>query len=172
MTVVGNIPISLLRDIQLAAFDFDGVFTDNFVYVTDDGHESVRCSRLDGIGVSRLLEVDVYPVIISSEKNSVVRMRAEKLGIDCLQGVKDKRRVITELSVERGISLERTLFLGNDINDLPALRTVGLSVAVADAVTEILPEIKMVTKKKGGNGAVREVCDLIWRAKRGLDPDD
>ena len=168
MSRSANIVNATLRNLELAAFDFDGVFTDNFVYVSDDGTELVRCSRLDGIGISRLKSVGVRPIIISSETNPVVKVRAEKLGIECIHGTKDKLEVLNQLSKETNISFEHMMFLGNDINDVCALQAVGLPAVVADAVSEILSEAKMVTTKRGGEGAVREICDLIWRAKKGL----
>jgi 3-deoxy-D-manno-octulosonate 8-phosphate phosphatase (KDO 8-P phosphatase) len=151
--------------VQLVVFDFDGVFTDNTVYVSQDGSESVRCWRSDGLGLSRLKNVGVHSFIVSTEKNPVVTVRAEKLKIGCKQGVEDKAAVIKEICFELGVELDRVMFVGNDINDIPALKLVGLPVGVADAYAEILPYIKMQTSKSGGFGAVREVCDLIFHAK-------
>ena len=152
----------LLGAVRLAAFDFDGVFTDNFVYVSESGSETVRCSRLDGIGLARLKAANVYPVIISTETNQVVQQRANKLGVQCIHSVENKLEVLTELVARRELQMDQVMFLGNDINDISALEAVGLPIAVADAVPEILPYVKLVTKKSGGHGAVREVCDLIW----------
>ena len=151
--------------VQLVVFDFDGVFTDNTVYVSQDGSESIRCWRSDGLGLSRLKNVGVHSFIVSTEKNPVVTARAKKLKIGCKQGVEDKAEVIKEICFELGVELKRVMFVGNDINDIPALKLVGLPVGVADAYKEILPYIKMQTSKSGGFGAVREVCDLIFHAK-------
>ncbi len=154
-----------LASIQLVAFDFDGVFTDNTVLVSQDGVESVRCWRSDGLGVSRLCEMGVSVVIISTEKNPVVQVRANKLKIPCKQGVEDKAAAVLNICQSLEVSLQHTMFVGNDINDIPAFEAVGVPVAVADAYPEVDPYILHRTQKPGGLGAVREVCDLIVHAK-------
>jgi YrbI family 3-deoxy-D-manno-octulosonate 8-phosphate phosphatase len=156
----------LLRTISVVAFDFDGVFTDNTVYVTQDGLESVRCWRGDGIGLSRLRTVGVHIVILSTEINPVVTVRADKLGIECRQGLDDKESALKEFCATLGVSPKQAAFVGNDINDIPALMTVGLPIAVHDAHPEILPFVRYRTVNKGGQGAVRETCDLIYLAKK------
>ena len=158
----------LLASVKLIAFDFDGVFTDNTVYVNQDGVESVRCWRSDGIGLSRLKNLGVQAVIISTEANRVVTTRAKKLKIPCKQGVEDKAVAILETCTELGVSPEQTMFVGNDVNDILAFKSIGIPVAVGDAYPEVLPHILFSTKKPGGFGAVREVCDLIYNVKRGL----
>ena len=157
----------LLASVQLIVFDFDGVFTDNTVYVTQDGIESVRCWRSDGLGLSRLHKIGVRSFIISTEVNSVVKARANKLKMPCKQGVEDKAAAILDTCREMGIAPEHTMFVGNDINDIPAFESIGVPVAVADAYPEVDPHILFRTKKPGGFGAVREVCDLIYHAKSG-----
>jgi len=151
--------------VQLVAFDFDGVFTDNTVYVSQDGVESVRCWRSDGLGLSRLREIGVNTFIISTEVNPVVTARSNKLKMLCKQGVDDKAAAILETCREFGVSPEHTMFVGNDINDIPAFRAVGFAVGVADAYPEVDPYIMYRTQTPGGKGAVREVCDLIYHAK-------
>lgn len=157
----------LLASVQLIVFDFDGVFTDNTVYVTQDGVESVCCWRSDGLGLSRLRSIGVGAFIISTEANPVVTARANKLKISCKQGVKDKATAILEICSELGISPEQTMFVGNDINDIPAFQSIGMPVAVADAYPEVYPFVLYRTEKSGGFGAVREVCDLIYHAING-----
>ena len=157
----------LLASVQLIAFDFDGVFTDNTVYVTQDGVESVRCWRSDGLGLSRLRSIGVQCFIISTETNPVVTARVNKLKIPCKQGIEDKAKVILETCQELGIAPEHTMFVGNDINDIPAFKSIGVPVAVADAYPEVYPHVLFRTEKPGGLGAVREVCDLIFHARNG-----
>jgi len=159
----------LFKTVELAIFDFDGVFTDNSVFISETGTESVRCSRSDGIGLSRLSEVGVKKMIISTESNPVVTKRANKLEIDCFQNIKDKKLAILSISEKLSIRVDRILFLGNDINDLEALKIVGFPTGVADAYDEIVPYLKYITKKNGGYGAVREICDLIYHAKLGVN---
>lgn len=154
-----------LRTIRLVAFDFDGVFTDNTVYVSQEGIESVRCWRSDGIGLTRLRSAGVETLILSTEVNPVVTVRANKLKTRCVQGVDDKAAAIEQHCKALGVQLAETAFVGNDVNDIPALRKVGLPIAVADAYPEILPYVRYQTVKPGGYGAVREVCDLIFNAR-------
>ncbi len=155
----------LLSTVKLIAFDFDGVFTDNTVYITQDGVESVRCWRSDGLGLSRLRSIGVQAFIISTEVNPVVTARANKLKMLCKQGIEDKAAAILQTCTELGIALEHTMFVGNDINDIPAFKSVGLPVAVADAYPEVYPHVLFRTEKPGGFGAVREVCDLIIQSR-------
>ena len=157
--------IDLLASIRLIAFDFDGVFTDNTVYVTQDGIESVRCWRSDGLGLSRLRSAGVQAFIISTETNPVVSARAKKLKLACKQGIEDKAAEILQICSELDISPEKTMFVGNDINDIPAFKSVGFPVAVADAYPEVYPYVLYRTQRPGGVGAVREVCDLVYNAK-------
>ncbi len=150
------------KKIKLVIFDFDGVFTDNSVFVSQDGVETVKCNRSDGLGISRLKSLNIPCYIISSESNIVVSKRAKKLKIPVFQNVKDKAMTLTSLCNKLKINLENTMFVGNDINDIPALKIVGFPVAVFDAYDEILSHIVYKTKKAGGDGAVREICDIIF----------
>jgi len=151
-----------LKKIQLVIFDFDGVFTDNNVNISENGLESVNCCRSDGLGISRLKSIGIPNYIISTESNKVVSVRAKKLNIPVFQNIKDKSQAVSSLCKELGINLKNTMFVGNDINDIPALKIVGFPVAVSDCYDEILPYVIFKTQKKGGRGAVREICDLIF----------
>jgi len=157
--------IDLLSKVQLIAFDFDGVFTDNTVYVSQDGVESVRCWRSDGLGISRLKSVGVHSFIISTESNPVVATRSKKLKLAFKQGIEDKAETIIETCNELQIDSQKCMFVGNDINDIPAFRAIGFPVAVGDAYPEIYPYVMYRTQKNGGYGAVREVCDLVYNAR-------
>ena len=160
----------VFASVRLIAFDFDGVFTDNSVFVTQDGIESVRCWRSDGLGISRLREVGVQIFIISTEANAVVTARAAKLKIPCKQGVVDKAAIVLVTCRELGIAPEQTMFVGNDINDIPAFNSVGVPVAVADAYPEVYPHVLFRTQKPGGFGAVREISDLVYHARKHMLP--
>jgi 3-deoxy-D-manno-octulosonate 8-phosphate phosphatase KdsC-like HAD superfamily phosphatase len=133
----------VIRKIRLVAFDFDGVFTDNMVYVFEDGTEAVRCSRGDGIGLQKL------------------KRRARKLKIRCVQDCPDKRKTLEDIAQETGISLAEVAFVGNDINDRSCLQCVALPIVVQDAHRDVIPLALYQTKNPGGYGAVREVCDLF-----------
>jgi len=151
----------IVRGIRLVAFDFDGVFTDDMVYVLQDGSEAVRCFRGDGIGLQKLARLGIETVIISTEANPVVTARAEKLKIRCMQNVADKREALETLAGELDIPLSRVAFVGNDINDLAALQCVGLPVVVRNAHPDISRYAIYQTRHAGGAGAVREVCDMV-----------
>jgi YrbI family 3-deoxy-D-manno-octulosonate 8-phosphate phosphatase len=153
----------LLERVRLAIFDFDGVFTDNRVWVNERGEESLAFSRSDGLGLRRLDEVGVQYLILSMERNPIVAARAEKLKADCLQGIDDKISVVRERA---GDGLADVAYVGNDINDAECLRVVGLPVVPADAWPEVKPLARWVLERPGGRGCVREFCDAVWAAKR------
>lgn len=154
-----------LKTLKLIAFDFDGVFTDNTVYVNQDGVESVRCWRSDGLGVSNIISLGIHVIIVSTETNPVVSARANKLKIKSIQAVSDKAEVLKKLSKDLDIKLSEIGYVGNDINDISALRLVGFPIAVKDSYPEILDHVIYITKKPGGFGAVREICDLIYSSR-------
>ena len=156
---------TILASVKLVVFDFDGVFTDNMVYVNQDGMESVRCNRSDGLGLSRLRSIGIQTIIMSTETNAVVKVRSQKLNIQCKQAIADKALAILDTCRELGIAPKDTVFVGNDINDIAAFNTVGIPIAVADAYPEVMCHVMYQTAKAGGQGAVREVCDLIFDAK-------
>jgi 3-deoxy-D-manno-octulosonate 8-phosphate phosphatase (KDO 8-P phosphatase) len=156
----------LLERVRFAVFDFDGVFTDNRVWVNERGEEALAFSRSDGLGLRRLDDVGVPYLIVSLEVNPVVGARAQKLRADCVQGVDDKLSVLHEQIGRRGVSLEGTAYLGNDVNDADCLRAVGLPVVPADAWPEVKPLARWVLERTGGNGCVREFCDAVWQAQR------
>ena len=156
----------LLERVRLAVFDFDGVFTDNRVWVNEAGEETLAFSRSDGLGLRRLDEVGVRCLIVSTEPNPIVGARARKLAVDCVQGVDDKLAVLRERSDSLGVALEDTADLGNDVNDADCLRAVGVPVVPADAWPEVKPLARWVLSRGGGTGCVREFCDGVWEAQR------
>jgi 3-deoxy-D-manno-octulosonate 8-phosphate phosphatase (KDO 8-P phosphatase) len=156
----------LLRRVRLAVFDFDGVFTDNRVWVNEAGDELLAFSRSDGLGLRRLDEVGVRYLIVSTEPNPIVSARAVKLNAECVQGVDDKLAVVFERTEDLGVALEETAYVGNDVNDVDCLRAVGVPVVPADAWPEVRPLAKWVLSRRGGTGCVREFCDAVWEAQR------
>jgi YrbI family 3-deoxy-D-manno-octulosonate 8-phosphate phosphatase len=150
-----------MRQVRLVAFDFDGVFTDNGVYVMQDGTEAVRCSRGDGVGLRKLRGLGIDALILSTETNPVVSARARKLDIECVQDVGDKGVAIEGVARARGLALGQIAFVGNDVNDLPCLTRVGLPMVVHDAHDDVLSHALYRTSQPGGHGAVREICDLF-----------
>ncbi len=161
MSPPAGVSAERLRGIRLVVLDFDGVLTDNTVYVSQDGVESVRCWRSDGLGLQKLAALGIQCVILSTETNPVVSMRAAKLRLPCRQGEADKGAALREIVAERQCALAETAYVGNDINDADCFRLVGLPVAVADAHPDVVPLAALRTRAPGGRGAVREFCDLL-----------
>jgi 3-deoxy-D-manno-octulosonate 8-phosphate phosphatase (KDO 8-P phosphatase) len=155
----------LLARVRLVVFDFDGVFTDNRVWVNERGEETLAFSRSDGLGLRRLDEIGVGYLIVSMEKNPIVGARAKKLGAECVQGVDDKLPIVREHATRLGVTLDETAYVGNDVNDAECLAAVGLPVVPADAWPEVVPLARLVLSRRGGDGCVRELCDTIWRAR-------
>ena len=147
--------------LRLLVLDFDGVLTDNTVNVHQDGTESVRCWRGDGLGISALKANGVDVLLLSTETNPVVSTRAAKLQVDCRQGLSDKGSALAEVMRQRGLAPEQVAYLGNDVNDLECLRLVGLPIVVQDAHRAVWKAAKWRTHAMGGRGAVREVCDAL-----------
>lgn len=159
-----------LASVTLVVFDFDGVMTDNRVLVAEDGRESVSCSRADGLGVQMLARGGVGCLILSTETNPVVSARAAKLGVECVQGLGDaKGEALRRILRERGLDPARVAYVGNDVNDVECLGLVGVPICVADAWPAARRAARYVTARRGGDGAVREVCDLVL-AVRGAAP--
>jgi YrbI family 3-deoxy-D-manno-octulosonate 8-phosphate phosphatase len=141
--------------------DFDGVMSDNRVWIDEAGKESIAANRSDGLGMEMLLKTEVKAVVLSKEENPVVARRCEKMGIPYKKGVDDKGKAVQELFVEFKVTAGESVFVGNDTNDLPCFPLVGCAFAVADSHPEVLRQADNVLDNKGGYGAVREVCDLI-----------
>jgi 3-deoxy-D-manno-octulosonate 8-phosphate phosphatase (KDO 8-P phosphatase) len=131
------------------------------VYVNDEGHESVRCWRGDGLGLRELERLGVSTVIVSTETNAVVQQRSRKLAVRCFNGCENKLTLLREISDEMGISLSEVAFVGNDVNDRECLLAVGFPVIVLDAHASVQKLARYRTTAPGGHGAVREVCDLF-----------
>lgn len=159
--------LEIAKQVQMVVFDFDGVFTDNRVLVMQDGTEGVFCSRADGFGLAALRSAGVQSLVISKEPNPVVGERCKKLRLPCIQGCDNKKEVLIRETRQLGISLEHVAYVGNDINDIECLKIVGLPVCVADAWPSVKEISRVVTKAKGGYGAVREFCDFIADVKKG-----
>jgi len=154
-----------LKNIKFLAFDFDGVFTDNRVWINQSGHESVVCYRSDGIGISKLRSLGVTMLVISSEKNPVVKQRCDKLNIECINGVNDKWKILKNRLCSEKIDYAYCGYMGNDIQDIECMQECGYSFSVNDAYEEVKKVADYITKRNGGYGAVREVCDLIYKIK-------
>lgn len=152
-------------DVDVVITDFDGVHTDDTAIVSEDGHESVRVSRSDGMGVEMLRRAGVPMLILSKETNPVVRARAGKLGVEVLHGIESKAEVVRDWLQRQDVDPARAAFLGNDVNDLGPMGLVGWPVATADAHPEVRRAARLVLTRPGGSGAVRELCDLVLETR-------
>jgi YrbI family 3-deoxy-D-manno-octulosonate 8-phosphate phosphatase len=159
---------SSLRRVEAVIFDFDGVLTDDTVVVHEDGSEAVTAHRGDGFGIATLRDSDIAVLILSKERNPVVAARARKLQVDVMQGCDDKRPAVAEWLGQQGIDESRALFVGNDVNDLHAMASVGLAACPSDARPEVRESANWVLTKPGGRGAARELCDAIVYARYGF----
>lgn len=158
---------SLLPDrVSALVLDFDGVLTDNRVVVSEEGQEAVLCSRGDGLGLSRVKKAGIAVLVLSTEENLVVSARCRKLGLECMQGITDKRATLVEWLQHRAVKPENTVYVGNDVNDVACLELVGCGTAVNDAHADVVKSARLVLSRRGGQGAIREVCDLILARSR------
>ena len=163
---------ALPDSISALVLDFDGVFTDNRVLVFENGQEAVSCSRSDGLGLARVRDLQVPVLVLSSEENPVVLARSRKLDLECLNDLRDKRAALSKWLEERGLDAAQTVFVGNDVNDVPCMEFVGCGVAVSDAHPEAIAAARIVLSSPGGYGAIRELCDLLHQRIKGLGGDD
>lgn len=159
----GRKPRPMPARIKLVALDFDGTLTDNRVWVDEQGREAVAANRGDGFGIEMLKAAGIQVVIISRETNPVVAARAKKLRVPVFQRVADKATLIRSLLAEYHIPPEEAVFVGNDINDVPAFAEVGWAVVVGDAHPEAKRAADWVLSSAGGHGAIRELADLLLK---------
>jgi len=150
-----------LDDIDLFVFDFDGVLTDNIVHIDNNGNEMVSCSRADGLAFDVLRKLDKPCQILSTENNTVVSVRANKLGISVLQGVKNKEKSLRNLVKRKGYKLSNVLYVGNDLNDYNSMRISGFSACPADSHPKIKKISNFILKTNGGKGIVRELLEDV-----------
>ena len=164
-------PLPALETIHTVVFDFDGVFTDNKVWVDQDGRESVRCDRADGLALDlvrafqRRGKLDAELFILSKESNPVVLARARKLQLECHHGIGDKLTFIRKYLATRfpsnPDSLAGLVCLGNDLNDLPLMRQAGYAVAPSDAHPKVQESAHLVLEQPGGQGFVRAFIERM-----------
>jgi 3-deoxy-D-manno-octulosonate 8-phosphate phosphatase (KDO 8-P phosphatase) len=158
MTVIKKID---LNNIKLIVYDFDGVMTDNKVYLDQHGSEMVQVNRADGLGVAELKKLKIKQIIISTEKNPVVVKRAEKLGIGCMQGIENKKAALIDYCENNNFDLQNVAYVGNDINDKEVMGIAGTTYCPLDAHKSIQDISDYILKTKGGDGVIRELLDLI-----------
>jgi 3-deoxy-D-manno-octulosonate 8-phosphate phosphatase (KDO 8-P phosphatase) len=155
-----------LRKIKLFLLDVDGVLTDGSIVYDDQGGEIKVFDVKDGLGIRLLMKTGVQVGVVTGRSSRALRHRCENLGIPFVyDGVGDKAALLDDLIEKTGIGPEEIAFMGDDLPDLPIMRKVGLSIAVADAHELVIEKADMVTRAKGGAGAVREACEDIIKAR-------
>jgi 3-deoxy-D-manno-octulosonate 8-phosphate phosphatase (KDO 8-P phosphatase) len=159
-------PRKVFKELKLFATDVDGVLTDAGMYYGESGEELKKFNTRDGMGIKLLQAEGVMIAIITMEQTKIVARRAKKLGVtEVFQGAKDKVSVLAHLSEKFNIPFEQMAYMGDDINDVGALQTVGYAAAPADCVDQVRQMVHYICQKKGGEGAVREVIDMILAAR-------
>lgn len=155
-----------LRDVKMLLLDVDGVLTDGSI-IYDDGNVETKIFNVkDGLGIRLLIDAGIEVGIITGRASGALTNRCANLGIHHLYaGVKDKTSALDDILKKTGIKAEETAFMGDDLPDLAVLKKVGVSIAVNDADETVKKHVDMVTSRKGGDGAVREVCEGILKAR-------
>jgi YrbI family 3-deoxy-D-manno-octulosonate 8-phosphate phosphatase len=157
----------LLQHIRLFATDVDGVLTDAGMYYSESGDEWKKFNTRDGMGLKLLQKAGLITAIVTQERTRLVARRAEKLTIpEVHQGVTDKLSMIRDMASRYGLALDQVAYIGDDVNDLEALKAVGFSASPADGMPQVLQAVDYVCRKKGGEGAVREVVEMILEAQQ------
>lgn len=158
--------------IRLLTCDVDGVLTDGGLYFDGNGLAMLRFHVLDGLGLQTLQTSGVRTAFVTQSHNSAIFARAKALGIDdCLMGVENKLAPVEALAQRQGISLAQVCHIADDVNDLTLLKAVGIAVTVSNGVDPVRRASHYVTQRAGGNGAVRELCDIILMSRAELGGD-
>lgn len=162
--------LSRARHIRLIAFDVDGIMTDGGLYLSDSGEEFKRFNSLDGHGLKMLRASGVETAIITGRTSRCVELRAQNLGIAHLyQGVENKLEAMHDLLGKLKLELEDSAYMGDDVVDLPVMRRTALAITVPEAPELVRSHAHYVTRRPGGHGAVREVCELLMSSQNTLD---
>lgn len=158
--------IEKAKKIKCLVTDVDGVMTDGLLFIDNNGNELKAFNVQDGMGLKLLMAAGIDVAVITTSKNKVIDHRMAQLGVEhYFKGQVDKRKAFAELHKRLGYALEEIAYIGDDLPDLPIIRQVGLGVAVANAVSQVKEYAVWQTENSGGQGAVRELCELILTAQ-------
>ena len=158
------------KNIKLVAFDVDGVLTDGKLILGESGNEYKSFHVRDGQGLVMLMETSCHVAVITARTSNIVAERMSSLGIEYVyQGENNKGEALIKLASKIGVELSEVAYVGDDIIDLPAMKKAVLPIAVADAHPEVKKIAKYITENKGGQGAVREICELIMIAQNNFE---
>lgn len=164
--MLSDVLTTKIERIKLLLLDVDGVMTDGKIYFSNGGERSWAFDVRDGSGIRYLTRAGVQVGIVTGKKNNAVSHRANDLDLSIVyKNVMNKVTVLSEILLKQNLLPEEVAFVGDDLLDLPVMERVGLSIAVADAAPEIKEAADFVTTKLGGNGAVREVCEMILKVQ-------
>ena len=156
-----------LEKIKLIGFDVDGVFTDGKIYISENGKESKVFHTQDGQGIRQIMEIGIKVIVISGRKSKATEKRMNELGINnCFLGYREKKDIFLKKIEEYQINLNECAFVGDDISDKEVLAIVGFPIVVSNGRDDLKKTASYVTKKSGGNGAVREITDLLIKANK------
>ena len=159
-----------LTKIKLFAMDVDGTLTDGKIYISNNGEAMKAFSPKDGLGIKLLIQHDIIPVIITGRTSDIVRKRCEEIGIHILyQGITDKAEKLRELMKKFNLDPEQVAYIGDDMNDLSAIETAGVSFAPADCASQLVPYVDIILTKKAGDSPVREAIDMILSDRLSVD---
>ena len=165
-TAVPEAILEKLAKVKLLSLDVDGVLTDGGIYYVDDGKTFRKFNAKDGMGLVRLRKSGVILTVISAGASGAIEFRARRLGIEhVFTNVSDKLSILKNLATKLSIQMKHVAHMGDDVNDLPSMEAVGLAIACANAVPEVIANADIITERQGGEGAVREICDAILRAR-------
>jgi len=156
-----KLKINKIQKPKILITDFDGCLTDDRVWLNQEGEEFVAANRKDGLAVQRLKKLDIQVVIASTETNKVVLARGNKIGVEVLQGLANKAESIEQYLEQKNLSWNDIWYLGNDVNDIEAIRNAKLSICPSDAVKAVRKEVDLKLKTKGGYGVLSEIATLL-----------
>lgn len=161
-----NMAIKILETVKLLLMDVDGVLTDGSIVYTGDGPQTMRFNVKDGLGIRMVQDAGVVVGTITGRKSEALSRRMRELGVAmCFDGVSDKGALLEQILIDTGFTAPAVAFIADDLPDLSIMKRVGVPIAVADAEPDVKQSALIVTARRGGNGAVREVCDAILQAK-------
>jgi len=141
--------------------DFDGCLTDDRVWLNQDGEEFVAANRKDGLAVKKLKKLGIRVIIASTETNKVVLARGNKMGVEVLQGLSDKAKSIEQYIEKKNLSWDDVWYIGNDANDIQAIKKAKVSICPSDAVKAVKKEVDIKLKTRGGYGVLSELASLL-----------
>ncbi len=160
-----------LRNIKLFVLDVDGTLTDGGIFIDSEGHEFKRFDAHDGHGIKLLQKAGIEVAFLSGRSSKPVEIRAKELGVKIvLQGFFKKESPLLKVMKERKLTKEEVAIMGDDVSDLEMAGVAGVSFAPANAIEAVKRQVDHVTKRSGGNGAVREACDLILETLEANEP--